>query len=146
MPESSNLLGTVYISALTLLVLGVTVAAGFLTRWLLVKGQTSAMWRVWARAWEVVQSVTAHVEVHMRPLLMTSISDGKLSREEAEKLKEQAIKLAKESLGEKGLEQVRKFFGTEELFLSGLIERALGTQRKAGTLPPPAPATVPAGP
>lgn len=109
--------------------------------WLRQKAKDSKTGQVLVRAWELAQSVVAHVEVHMRPQFRAAFADGKLTAEERTKLKAEALRLMKEGLGDHGMNALRGALGifgpSVEVFLSGLIERALGVQRRAGTLPPP---------
>jgi hypothetical protein len=110
---------------------------GLLGKWFLEKSKTTTMGRIWLGAWETVQSIVAHIEVTLRPTLQGVLADGKVTAVEASHLKAEALRIAKEAFGDKGLAQIGRYFGPAEVFLSGLIERALGLQRKAGTLPPP---------
>jgi hypothetical protein len=138
----TSTVGTLLQVAYTLAALGIAAAAALATRWLVAKAAESAAARAMLTAWELAQSVVAHVEVHLRPTLQGALKDGKLTAAEKITIKAEAVKLLKDALGDKGLAALQKVLGNwapgVETYLSGLIERALGVQRAAGTLPPPA--------
>lgn len=140
--NEGTMLGTLLNLAYTLAALGIAAAAALATRWFMARAAESATGRALLTAWELAQSVVAHVEVHLRPTLQGAMKDGKLSAAEKIAIKTEALKLLKDALGKEGLAAITKALGSwgpgVEVYLSGLIERALGGQRKAGTLPPPA--------
>lgn len=125
----------------------IAAAVGALTKWLIGRTTSTVAGSAIAAAGELVQSIVAHVEVHIRPEIQAAFSDGKLTPEEKLRLKSRALELVKQALAENGMERLQKALGLSNVsgvyvYLSGLIERALGVQRAAGTLPPPAPAKV----
>jgi hypothetical protein len=140
-------LGTVYTLVASLVGLGVLAAMALLAKWLGEKAKDSKAARVALNVWELAQAVVAHVEVHIRPTIREVLADGKLTADEGKRVKAEALKLLREALGEHGLKELKGalgLFGPQvEVYLSGVIERALGIQRAVGTLPPPAPATRP---
>jgi hypothetical protein len=147
LPPAPHLLGDLIAAAYGLLAPLLAAAIGLGAAWLRARGQTSKALHVLGQVAEIVQSVVAHVEVSMRPLVVKALEDGKLSKEEAAELKKHALDLVKDSLGTQGLEALKRALGLSGegavmTYLSGLVERALGIQRAAGTLPPPAPGAV----
>jgi hypothetical protein len=146
--EPTNEMGTVLMAAYTAVAAVLAAAGGALAVWLSRKAQTHAVFAAIAKAWEVTTSVVAYVEVSIRPTVKKSFADGKLTPEEAKELRDQALELVKAGLGAATITQLEKHLGGQNsltVFLRGLIERALGTQRAAGTLPPPPPLNTPAG-
>jgi hypothetical protein len=128
-----------------------TAAIAALAKWLLNRSTSTLAGSAIAAAAEVAQSVVAHAEVHLRPQVKAALADGHLTPQEAAALKAQALQLLKEALAEQGLTRLEKALGLStdaslSVYLSGLLERALGLQRASGTLPPPAPASVPPPP
>lgn len=122
-------------------------AAAALTWWLAQKAVQSKRWAAVAALSETVQSLVAHVEVHLRPSVRAALADGNLSKDEAVALKAKALQLLKDAALPATLDAARKALLLTapglEVYLSGLIERALSTQR-AAVLPPAAPGSAPA--
>jgi hypothetical protein len=95
-------------------------------------------------AWHLMSSLVAHAEVALRPTIKNALSEGKLTPEEGAKLKAAVLQTFKQTVGNEGLAELEAALGvaqggTVDTFLSGLVERTLGIQRAAGTLPPPVP-------
>ena len=127
-------------------------------RWLSARAQANKLALVGERLWAVASGIVAHVGVGMKPKFASMMADGKINAAEAHELKAEAMRLIKEGLGVHGLAEVRKVFGLEtgaalDVFLSGLVERALGAQKAIHAATPPpvrtvtrAPATPPTVP
>jgi len=142
--DAPNVLGSILVGLYSLLAPLLMAAVAFGVRWLNERTASNRALKVLGQVAEVVQSVVAHVEISMRPLVQKALEDGKLTPEEATELKKHALDLVKDSLGTEGLEALKRALGLTgdgavATYLSGLVERALGLQRAAGTLPPPAP-------
>jgi hypothetical protein len=102
-------------------------------------------------AQEVVGSLVAHAETTLRPAIVAAASNalanGKLSPTDGANLKQAVMTMLKASYPDV-IADLEKALGLTsgsslEVYLSGLIERSLGAQRAAGTLPVPAPAADP---
>lgn len=138
MTSPSPFLGTVYGILLVVLGAGLVSLMGLASVWLARKAKESSLARLAAHAFDLAQSVVAHIESEMRPKLTSALADGRLTPEERLELKEQAMRLLKEALAEKGLAQLEKVRGltgsATQVYLSGLVERALGAQKAVGKL------------
>lgn len=80
--------------------------------------------------WVLAQTLVAHVERELRPKVAKALEDGKLTPEEADELKKQAIALFKEQAGSQ-LGELQKLLGLSEsgigTFISGLLEKAVSS-------------------
>lgn len=141
MEADTTELGRVLIGVYSLVGVALTALLAAGTAWVIRRSKGTWQDLVLSRVWELVSSTVAHVEVHSRPMVAKALADGRLTAQEAAELKGKALELVKQGLGEAGLEQLEKIMGTSAVgtYLSGLIERALGLQRAAKTLPPPQP-------
>lgn len=100
--------------------------------------------------WVLAQTLVAHVERELRPKVAKALEDGKLTPEEADELKKQAIALFKEQAGAQ-LGELQKLLGLSEsglgTFISGLLEKAVSSFKTAPgsptTVPAPKPPSVP---
>lgn len=133
--DGHALLGSLYTGLVSLVGVALTAAMAFLTNLLAQKAKASKVAAFAFTVWEKAQSVVAYVDVHIRPTVDKDLADGALTAEEKAELKAEAMKLLKEALGEAGLTKLSSllglFGGAADVFLSGLIERALGVQRSA---------------
>jgi hypothetical protein len=116
------------------------------------KAKESKAWAVWNEAWVVVSAVVAHVEGKLRPQVQLALVDGKMDATERSRLQAEALRLAKEALGERLGTIIRTFkLGTSgtavDTFVSGLVERAhvaLRGEKAMATLGAHLPAAPPA--
>lgn len=83
--------------------------------------------RLFNELFEIAKSVVAHVMVHVKPMIVKSLADGKVTAEEAAAIKTEAMKLFKEAAKKKlpALMKVLGGTGTLDVILSGILERAL---------------------
>lgn len=83
---------------------------------------------VGARVGKLALNIVADLEATLRPVLKDVTSDGKLTLEEARRIKGTALNDLKRALGAEGLEQVVQVIGIErpaiDQYLSGEIETA----------------------
>lgn len=86
-----------------------------------------------ARLLLVAEGIVRDLEVTMKPELKAAAADGVLSPAELKRLKDEALKRLKESLGEHGMAELREVLqvsaGSLGLFLSGIIEKALDSMK-----------------
>ncbi len=126
-------LGYVYGTLLTLAGLGLTALLGWGAVFLAAKAKQSKLAALALELYELAQSIVVHVEVNMRADLRAALKDGALNEIEKVALKREAMRLFKEALAEHGLKKLEKLKGLAgpavEVYLSGLLERALGVQR-----------------
>lgn len=93
-------------------------------------------------AQEVVASVVAHAEVTMKPAILAAAGDmlnGKLSAADGANLKTSVMTTLKVTYPDI-VADLEKHLGLDsgsatDVYLSGLVERVLGAQQVAGTLP-----------
>lgn len=96
-------------------------------RWFAVRGTAGKTYALLSRVYTVVQAVVLHVEADLRPTIAKTLSDGRLTPEEAKLIKDQALALVKVALVAQveELERTMKLGGGAlDVFLSGLIEQA----------------------
>lgn len=132
-PTPGTFLGTLLGFLVFALGAGLLALMGYGATLLARRAKESTVARLAAHAFDLAQSVVAHIEAEMRPKLVTALADGRLTPEERLALKEQAMRLLKDALAAEGLKKLEKVRGlagpTLEVYLSGLLERALGSQR-----------------
>jgi len=118
---------------------GLTWALTQLGMWIAARAKGTRLGVVAERVFEIAKSVVVHVEREIRPKVVSAMEDGKLTKEEADELKREAVRLLKEALGQRGLKDLGSVLkmaaGPMEIYLSGVIERALGAQKMSGTMP-----------
>lgn len=137
--EDHTLLGSVLIGAEALAAVALVGVMGLLGNFLMVKAKTSKLAQLGLVVWEKVQSTVAHVEAELRPEFSRALKDGKVTKEEGAQLKARALELLKGQLGEqlKDIEKAMGIFGPAlDIYLSGLLERALDVQKLAQASPP----------
>lgn len=121
-------------AAFALASLAITALAGIataaVTRWLNTKTATSKVAAITLTVWEKALRVVAFVSKEGGADLRGALADGKVSREEGERLKIRAMHLLLEALGQEGIDELRDVLGigADALtgYLSGVIEGALG--------------------
>lgn len=152
MEHDTTTTGRLLILGLTLASVAVTAAAGMLTAYL-AKKRTAANWAIVASwVWDLTLSVVAHMEATVRPAMGRALADGRLTASEAADIKRQALEALRQALGTEGIARLQAILGPGAItvYLSGMVERALGLQKAlaagapapASTLPPP-PVLVP---
>ena len=84
-----------------------------------------------AKALHFAEVVTSEIEATLRPMIQEFSRDGKISRDEADRLRSTALELLKSMLGKHGLEELRGVLGIAapqlDVYLSGLIEKAVSS-------------------
>jgi hypothetical protein len=116
--------------------------------WLRERAKTSQLARLGERLWGVGSAMAAHVRAGLQPTVVAALADGRITPQEWKRIREETLRLVKEALGAKGLEEVRRAFGIGgtaiDSMLSGVVERVLASQLPA--LPAPSSAsTIPPG-
>jgi hypothetical protein len=143
-PVAPTPLGSLLVAAYTLAALALVAGLAMGVKWLNERAQANKTLLFLAKLSEIAQSIVAHVEAEIRPTMGSVLADGKLSPVERLTVKAEAMRRFRDALADDGLKDLEGLLGLSgdgpvATFLSGLIERALGIQRAAGTLPPPAP-------
>jgi hypothetical protein len=123
-PETS---GDLWFALYSLLAAVATAALAVGAMWLHSRAKTSRWLLLMEQLWAVAQAVVADVEAKIRPTLKSALADGKLDASDRAKIQAEAIRLFKDAIGTHGLEQLKKSMGggNVEVFLAGLLERAL---------------------
>lgn len=123
------------------LLTGVASLAGLALTALLAAGAAAVLRKSKDTAWfgfvnrlySFALTAAAHVDGELRPQIVSSLSDGKITTEEAEALKKRAMEVFRELAGDL-LEQAPKILGvpkeTIDRLSSGLIERAVKSLKK----------------
>lgn len=132
---------------------GLLALLGALTVFFARKASESKAWAAYNRAWLVVQAVAAHVESVERPAVQAALADGTLTPAEVSQLKAIALREARVALADQlgPLAKALKLAdGALDVFLSGLIEKALtlirGEVLPAAPAPPATPLPTPSLP
>lgn len=111
--------------------------------WLKAKASTSKTAAALGQLAFLAEIVVADIEAHERPLLKELTSDGKLSKEDGQRLLELAVTRLKTLAKERGFDEAKRLLETfspaVESLLSGLIEKAVAGLPKAS----PEPVAVP---
>lgn len=133
MPETSTFLGTLYGWLIIAVFTGLLALIAYGGRYLATKAKESKLAAFMQGLYDKAQSVVAHIDAEFRPKLVEALKDGVLTAKEKADLKEAALKLLLEQLGAEGLKQLDELKGIAGpavgVYLSGLLERALGLQR-----------------
>lgn len=81
-----------------------------------------------SRASHLTQLVVTDIQNTLRPMLLTAGKDGKISKEEGEEMRAEAIKRVKAMLGEHGMKELGGFVGdlNVDQYIGSLVESALG--------------------
>lgn len=118
----------------------VGVLAWALASWrkkLLSQSGESRLAQVGARLLLVAEGIVRDLEVTLKPELKAATADGVLTPTELARLKNEALKRLKESLGEHGMAELRDVLqvsaGSLGVFLSGIIEKALDMMKVTQT-------------
>lgn len=126
-----------YVMPTLLTVIGAAVAL-LLARagqWLNEKAKTSKIAAVGEKLFNVGSAVVHHVETELRPEVQKAIADGVVTPEEGAHLKKRAMDLFKEALGANGIKELGSVLGvvggSVEVFLSGVLEKALNVKKLA---------------
>lgn len=119
---------------------GVVWALRALTAWLSSQTDRNRLLGALSRATHLAELVVVDLERTVRPKLAAALADGKLTPEEAEKLRAEAIERVKDTLGTHGMEELRAALGIVDLdaYLGSLVETVVGRLKHQAA--PPAPA------
>lgn len=113
-------------AAIGLLVLGVLAGLAALTKFLLSKSSESKAARVGAVLSDAARAVVLELDTTLKADFKAAASDGKITKEEGEQLKEAALKLLKERLPGGLLSLAKGVFGAlTETVLSSVVESAV---------------------
>lgn len=97
------------------------------------RSKGSAAAELFNRLFGAAQTAAAHVDAELRPQLMSALSDGKITDDEAAALKKRATEVFNEIAGGL-LEQAPELLGVKReaipVYVSGLIERAVKSLKK----------------
>lgn len=129
---AGQMLTWVAVAAMSLVTMLMALAGVAMAR----KSKDSKIWATVNSLWVLAQTVVAHVEKELRPKIQKALEDGKLTPEEGQALKNEALRLFKEA-GGKSLLDLQKLLGLTEgavgTFVSGLLERAVSAMKPAGS-------------
>ena len=116
-----------YVVAPGLAVIGPLLVAGLakLVQFLSAKSKESKAAYVANVFAELARSLVAEIEHSLRPQIQTALSDGRLTKEEGDKLKAEALRILKEKAPAGLLAAAKDVIGPMlDTWLGGLIERA----------------------
>lgn len=95
------------------------------------KAAANKLWLAAVKVAELASAIVRDIEATVKPEASRMTADGKLTPEEAKRLRDLALARLKTSLGERGLEQLRGTLGlagvAAEGYLAGKVEEAVAT-------------------
>ncbi len=111
-----------------------------LKNWLTERGKTTKLANVALRVEHLAEACVAHLNAGLKAQFELAAADGRITKEEAETLKADGLRLLKEFLGQQGLTSVAGVLGIGaglvDTYLSGMIEKSVEKANVAATVKP----------
>jgi len=111
-----------------------------LKNWLTERGKTTKLANVALRVEHLAEACVAHLNAGLKAQFELAAADGRITKEEAEVLKADGLRLLKEFLGQQGLTSVAGVLGIGaglvDTYLSGMIEKSVEKANVAATVKP----------